>query len=347
MSRPTQAVEMVASPFQKAYRAATQNDHVEDPPILQILFLSASNLSTYPMVFHRPCTIYLQQPIVYGEQDAAAPEVADEQDRPSDNNLPTPTEDPRENVADGGEIGGASDGVVNESLLQELADDMAARRERKTHIEVDRELGLAFGDDPHFSWRGRESTTNHLYGGVRVYHDTVDPSAETELRTEGSDALAPSYTYPPRQRIRADGTPSPHRRLFSEKNTSGLVPASNMPKLVPPVLAPGNSPTVFHPVPAVPGGPQSKANLSRLPVSADMGFGNPSRTHGNDRLEETPVDGEGFAVARARQRLNSLRAARQSMSIDPANVHEATPPPQKEAKAMLGRLKEMRHYFKV
>ncbi len=216
--------------------------------------------------------------------------------------------DPQENVPGGTEVGGTSEGALHESL-EEVANDMVARRERKTHIEVDRELGLVFGDDPDFCWRGRESAT------YRMYHDTADPTAEIGSGAEASDM------YSPKQSIRAC-------------EAGGAPPA--------PVLNPA---------------PRSKVNQCRLAVGSDMLIGNSANARGLDMVEEPHLgrhmqrhdeDGRGFAVARARQRLSSFRAARQSMSMatnGTANnaVSEAIPPLQEGAKAMLGRLKQMRH----
>lgn len=182
----------------------------------------------------------------------------------------------------------------------------ADRRERKTHIEVDRELGLVFRDDPDFSWRGRESAINH------VYHDTADSGAEMGFGTEASDKFSPE------QSINA--------------------------------CAAGGAP----PAPLLNPAPRSKVDQFRLHVGSDMLLSNSARTRGLNMVEEPYLaghlqrhdeDGGGFAVARARQRLNSFRAARRSMSMaanESANAVSEAPPPFQGAKVMLGRLKQMR-----
>lgn len=303
-----------------------------------------------------------QQPIVYDEKDAAA-KVAN-QDDPAESTLTRPSEEPQEQAAKGTEVGGKSEDSFEENL-QALADDMEARREQNTHIEVDRELGLAFRNDRDFRWCDHNSATDRLhldYGG-RVQDDGPTPKPGTTVGVDGTIPTSPSYLFPPQNAIwgvPAGEPPMPHTQELAEKDIVGTP--------VPPVLVPSDG-AIVRPAPPTPEQhlvPRMKANRSRLLGGSDIFAGHTARIGDLGALEANfeqlsserrqhrhDEDGSGFAVARARYRLASFRIARQSILAD-ANSdhgHESNPlqvsgdqhmPSQDGAKAMLGRLKEMR-----
>lgn len=305
-----------------------------------------------------------QQPITYGEEVVAAKEAR--QDDPAESTITRPTEEPKEKAANATEVGGKSEGSFQESL-QALADGMEARREQNTDTEVDRELGLIFRNDPDFRWRGHDSATDsrHLHYGKRAQDngDTLHPG--TVVRVGESFPTAPSYLYPPKHAIwgvPAGEPPLPHTQVLAEKDIEG--------RHVPPVLAPRDD-AIVQPAPPTPEQhlvQQYKANRSHFLAGSDIFTGQTARIGGLSEREEKiqqrssgrhrhryDEDGSGFAVARARHRLDSFRTARQILLTNVNSDHghqnvpsqvakdqHAMPTYQDGAKAMLGRLKEMR-----
>lgn len=298
-----------------------------------------------------------QQPIVYGEEDAAAKVAC--KDDPAENTIPRPMEEPQEKTEHGTEVGGESK-LSPQDNLQALADDMDARRELNTHAEVDRELGLVFRNDRDFRWHDLESSTDRRqvhYGG-RAQDDGATANPGTAVGVDETIPTSPSYLYPPEHAIwgvPADEPPLPHTKVRAKR---GILATH-----VPPVISPSDG-AIDRPVPSTPEKhlvPPQKANRSRLLNDSDVFAGQPARRGGLGELEETlqPLpsgrhqyrhdeDGSGFAVARARHRLYNFRAAREIISTDhghenvPSQDQHAMPTSQYGAKATLGRLKEMR-----
>lgn len=305
-----------------------------------------------------------QQPIVYGEARATA--KVENQDDLAQATLTRPSEEPQEKAGNGTEVGGKSEGSSLEKL-QALADDIEARREQNTDNEVDHELGLDFRNDRDFRWCDHESAIDRLqlrYGG-RAQGDGVRPISGIVARVDETTPTPSSYRYRPKHAIwgvPAGESPLPHTQVLTEKDI--------METFVPPVLAPRDGaivrPALHTPEQHVV--PQEKANRSRLLDGSDMFAGRTTRTGGQGEFGENfqPLSwgrhqhrhdeyGSGFAVARARHRLNSFRTARQSISTDINSDHghengppqvsadqHAMPASQDRAKVMLGRLKEMR-----
>lgn len=306
-----------------------------------------------------PRTIVRQQPIEQG----AATEGGNEEG-PADIVLSEHTEEPHKKVVDAKDVGDPLEASLQENL-QVLADGMVTRRERKTHDEVDRALGLIFRDEPDYRWGDYGSATNRLPDGGRVQRDVAKPTPEIRMEVEGPPSS--SYLYPPKHDMWAvpvDESLPPNTGLLSEKEIVGASPFNTRP-----ALAPSGGP-IFRPAPATVPQPQSKAIQSRLPAGAATFLENPARVHGlgalegkfqhlsvEGHLQRHDGDGGGFAVARARQRLRSFRTARESVSTDVNVMHrhenflprqlsvdqQVVPPSQDESKVMLGRLKEMRY----
>lgn len=293
-----------------------------------------------------------QQLIVYGEEVEAA-KVAS-QDDPAESAVSRTTEDPQEKAASAIEVEGTLERSFQENL-QALADGMEARREQNTHAEVDRELGLVFRNDHEFGWCDHESATDsrHFPYGGRAQDNGATFNPGKTVGVDDTFPISPSYLYPPKHAIwgvPAGEPPLPHPQVPAEKDIES--------RRVPPVLAPSDG-AIARPAPSTPE-QHNKANRSRL-AGPDMFAGQgkleekfQQRSSGR-RQHRHDEDGSGFAVARARHRLNSFRTARQivSMNVNSDHGHEnvpsqiaedrnAMPTSQDGAKAMLGRLKEMR-----
>lgn len=279
-------------------------------------------------------------------------------------------EDPHEKVRDAPKVGDPLEASLQESLMV-LADRMATRQERKTHDEVDRELGLSLTDDPDCIWCDHDSATNRLHHGEQVQRDLVKPTPEIRMGMEGYDQGPPatSCLHSPKDiwAVSVDGLQPPITGLLSEKDMVGASLFNTQP-----AIAPSGETTFRRASPAPVTHPvlQPKANISRLPTGAGTFLDNTARIRDlgvlegkiqhismEGHMQRHDGDGGGFAVARARQRLHSFRTARNSVSTDvnvmhrhdnalprqlPAGQH-MVPPSQEESKQMLGKLKEMRY----
>lgn len=280
----------------------------------------------------------------------------------ADRTIARPTEELEKKAAEAAEVGGESEGSSQEDL-QAPGDGIEARREQDAHTEeVDRELGLVFRNGPDFRWCDQEGSTDRRqlqYGG-RAQGNGDTRSLGTAVGID--ESFPTSRHYPPKHAIwgvPAGELPLPHTQVLSEMEIEG--------RHVLPVLAPRDSVT-FHPAPPDPEQhlvPQHKDNgSSRLLAGSHMFAGHTARKGGLGELEEMFQQRSsgrhdeascGFAVARARQRLDSFRKARQIIltTVNSDHGHEnvpsqvaqdehTTPKPQDGAKAMLSRLKEMR-----
>lgn len=231
---------------------------------------------------------------------------------------------------------------------------MDARQEHDTHTEVDRELGLVFRNDHDFEWWDHESATDcrHIHYGGRVQGNEVALNSGTTVRAGRNLPTSPSHLYHPKHTVwgvPAGKPPLPDTQVLTERHIEG--------SCIPSVLAPSDD-VLVGPAPST--RQQHKANSSPL-VDSDMfsGLGE-LKEKSQQRLSgrhhhRHDEDGSGIAVARARHRLKSFRTARQNVStnVNSDHGHENVPSPlpedqrarptsQDEAKAMLGRLKEMR-----
>lgn len=312
-----------------------------------------------------PRVIVQQKPI---EQDAAT-EDANEEGSAS-NALINHTEDLHKKLAGASEVENMLEPSLQESPMM-LADDMATRRERKTHDEVDRELGLSFMHDPGYRWYDHDSAADHLHHDGQIQGDVVKPTPEIGMGMEGYHYGPPptAYRYSPKDGIwgvPVDGSLPPNTGLHSETHIVGTSPFNTSPVPVPSggtTFRPTSPTSVPHPL------LQSKANQYRLPgvgMSSDntarirdLGAleGKTQRLSMGGYLPRHDGDAGGFAVVRARERLSSFRAARKSVSTDVNVTHrhdnalpqqlsadqQMVPPSQDESKLMLVRLKEMRH----
>lgn len=316
-----------------------------------------------------PRAIVRQKPI---EQDAAT--EGGNEEGSANHALINHTEEPHEKVAGATEVGDLLGASLQESLMV-LADDMATRRERKTHDEVDRELGLSFRDDPDHRWYDHDSAADRLHYDGQIRGDVIKPTPEIGVGTEGYDFGPPttSCRYSPQDDIwdvPIDGSLPPNTGLLSEKGMVGTSPFNTSPVLVP------SGGTTFRPTSRTPAPHpllQSKANQYRLPGVGmslentarirDLGTveGKTQRLSMEGYLPRHDGDGGGFAVVRARERLHSFRAARKSVPTDVNVTHrhynvlprqlsadqQIVPPSQDQSKLMLVRLKEMRHLLHV
>lgn len=303
-----------------------------------------------------------QQPIVYGEEVVAA--KAATQDDPAESSIAKPTEEPQDKAANAAEVGSESETSFQESL-QALADGMEARREQDIHTEIDRELGLVFRNDHDLRWCDHESAIDrrHLHYSRRAQDDRAMLNLGTTVGVDETFPTSP-YLFPPKHAIWGVPREPPlsHTQVLGEKDIEG--------RYVPPVLVPSDG-TIARPAPPTPEqhlAPQHTGNRSRLLAGPDMFGGQTARIGGLGELEKCfqqrstgrhqrrhDADGSGIAVARARHRLDSFRTARKIVSTNtnsdrghenvPSQVAEdqnVMPPFQDGAKAMLGRLKEMR-----
>lgn len=329
------------------------------------IFGNVSNRLHSTIEFPRsfPHAIVRQQPIEQGVGSEGGKEESS-----ADDALRKYTEEPHEKVADAMDVGGPLEASLQESLMV-LADDMATCRERETHEEVDRELGLSFKDVPD-RWCDRDCANNRLHFGGQMQRDVVKPISEIGKGMAGYDPPSTLYQYSSNDDVWAipvDGSLRPNTGLLSGKDIAGASPLNRFPALAP------SGRTTFQPAPPAPlPYPilQSKANQSRLPTGSSMFLEKnaPIRDLGESggkikhlsmkgHLQRDNVDGGGFAVARARQRLHSFRTARKGTSTDinvihrPENVvprqlpvdQQMVPPSRDDSKLVLGRLREMRH----
>lgn len=305
-----------------------------------------------------------QQPIVYGEEVLAA-KVAN-QDVPVESPIPRLTEEPHKKAANAAKVGSKSEGLFQDNL-QALADDMEARQEQNTRTEVDRELGLVFRRDRDLRWYDHESATYrpHLHCGGRAQDDGITlNNPGTAVGVGETFPTSPSFPYASKRAIWdvPGGEPrAPDTQVRAEEDIDG--------RHVPLVLAPGDG-AFLRPSPPTPEQhlvPQHKTNhlmfagqtagqtarIGDLGVLGEKFQQRSSARHQHQHRHDE--DGSGSAVTRARHRLHSFRAARHvvSMRVNSDHGHvnvpsqgaedqRAMPTPRDGAKAMLGRLKEIR-----